>query len=75
MTRPLSEIPAGTQAAIVSVDLPEALAAFVVDQGLNPGKSIEVLGVGKHGDRLVAIDGACIHLGIDIAEGIRMESR
>jgi DtxR family Mn-dependent transcriptional regulator len=75
MTRPLSEIPAGTQAAIVSVDLPEALAAFVVDQGLNPGTSIEVLGVGKHGDRLVAIDGACIHLGIDIAEGIRMESR
>ena len=67
-----------TRLALLAVSLGGvhiALAAFVVDQGLNPGTSIEVLGVGKHGDRLVAIDGACIHLGIDIAEGIRMESR
>ena len=74
-TEPLSAMAAGTRAAIVSVDLPEALASFVADQGLNPGTSIEVLGVGKHGDRLVAIDGDCLHLGTDIADGIRMETR
>ncbi len=75
VAEPLSMIAAGTRASIVAVDLPEALAAFVSDQGLTPGVSIEVLGVGKRGDRLVAIDGACLHLGTDIADGIRMEVR
>ncbi len=75
VTEPLSSIAAGTRASIVAVDLPDSLAAFVADQGLTPGASIEVLGVGKHGDRLVAIDGACLHLGTEIADGIRMEIR
>lgn len=74
-TEPLSVMAAGTHATIVSVDLPEALAAFAADQGLDPGASIEVLGVGKQGDRLVSIDGECLHLGTDIALGIRMEAR
>jgi DtxR family Mn-dependent transcriptional regulator len=74
-TQPLSVMAAGTRAVIVSVDLPEPLAAFVAHQGLDPGVTIEVLGVGKHGDRLVSIDGACLHLGTDIADGIRMETR
>jgi len=73
-TQPLSVMAAGAHATIVSVELPEALAAFVADQGLDPGTSIEVLGVGKLGDRLVSIDGACLHLGTDIADGIRMEA-
>ncbi len=73
-TQPLSAMAAGAHATIVSVELPEALAAFVADQGLDPGTSIEVLGVGKLGDRLVSIDGACLHLGTDIADGIRMEA-
>ncbi len=75
VTQPLSAVAAGTRAAIVSVDLPAPLEAFAADQGLDPGVSIEVLGVGKHGDRLVSIDGACLHLGTDIADGIRMEAR
>jgi len=74
-TQPLSAMAAGTQAAIASVDLPKPLAAFVADQGLVPGVSIEVLGVGKHGDRLVSIDGECLHLGTEIADGIRMDTR
>lgn len=75
MTEPLSTIAAGTRATIVAIDLPESLEAFTADQGLTPGAAIEVLGVGKHGDRLVAIDGSCLHLGTDIADGIRMEIR
>ncbi len=75
VTQPLSVTAAGTRASIVSIDLPEALAAFVTEQGLDPGASIEVLGVGRHGDRLVAVDGACLHLGTDIADGIRLEAR
>ncbi|MFV9672921.1 MAG: DtxR family transcriptional regulator [Acidimicrobiia bacterium] len=75
LTQQLSVMAAGTHAAIVSIDLPDALAAFVADQGLDPGASIEVLGVGKSGDRLVAIDGACLHLGTEIADGIRLEAR
>lgn len=75
MTRPLSAMAVGTHAAIVSIDLPAALAAFVADQGLDPGTSIEVLGVGKSGDRLVATDGLCLHLGTEIADGIHMEAR
>jgi DtxR family Mn-dependent transcriptional regulator len=75
MTQPLSAMAAGSRAVIVSVDLPEVIAVFVADQGLDPGVSIEVLGVGKHGDRLVSIDGASLHLGADIAGGILMEDR
>lgn len=75
MTRPLSAMAAGTHAAIVSIELPEVLAAFVADQGLDSGTSIEVLGVGKSGDRLVALDGVCLHLGAEIAGGIHMEVR
>lgn len=75
VTLPLSAVAADTHATIVSIDLPDALATFVFDQGLIPGTSVEVLGVGKQGDRLVAIDGACLHLGIDIANGIRMEAQ
>ncbi len=75
VTQQLSAMAAGTHAAIVSIDLPDALAAFVADQGLDPGTSIEVLGVGKSGDRLVAIDGACLHLGTEIADGIRLGAR
>jgi DtxR family Mn-dependent transcriptional regulator len=74
-TQLLSAMAAGTQTAIASVDLPKPLAAFVADQGLIPGVSIEVLGVGKHGDRLVSIDGECLHLGTEIADGIRMDTR
>jgi len=74
-TQPLSVMAAGAQAAIVSIDLPDALAAFVADQGLSPGTSIEVLGVGGKGDRLVAIDGTCLHLGTDISGGIHVEAR
>jgi DtxR family Mn-dependent transcriptional regulator len=73
-TRPLSAMAAGAHATIVSVELSEALAGFVADQGLDPGTSIEVLGVGKLGDRLVSIDGACLHLGTDIADGIHMDA-
>jgi DtxR family Mn-dependent transcriptional regulator len=75
VTQPLSTIAAGARVSIVAIDLPEPLAAFVADQGLTPGVSIEVLGVGKRGDRLVAVDGACLHLGSDIASGIRLEIR
>lgn len=71
----LSEMAAGSRATVISVDLPEAHAAFVAEQGLSPGASIGVLGVGRNGDRLVAIDGECLHLGTDIADGIRMEAR
>jgi DtxR family Mn-dependent transcriptional regulator len=74
-TQLLSAMAAGTQAAIASVDLPKPLAAFVTDQGLVPGVSIEVLGVGRHGDRLVSIDGECLHLGTEIADGIHMDTR
>jgi DtxR family Mn-dependent transcriptional regulator len=73
-TRPLSAMAAGAHATIVSVELSEVLAGFVADQGLDPGTSLEVLGVGKLGDRLVSIDGACLHLGTDIANGIHMDA-
>ena len=73
-TRPLSAMAAGALATFVSVELSEVLAGFVADQGLDPGTSLEVLGVGKLGDRLVSIDGACLHLGTDIADGIHMDA-
>jgi DtxR family Mn-dependent transcriptional regulator len=75
VTEPLSVIAVGTRASIAGVDLPEPLAAFVADQGLAAGVRIEVLGVGKSGDRLVAIDGACLRLGTALADGIRVEIR
>jgi Fe2+ transport system protein FeoA len=73
-TEPLSTVPAGARRQVVVVDLPEPLTGFVVDQGLEPGITIEVLGVGKAGDRLVSIDGACLHLGVELADGIFVES-
>ena len=75
VTERLSVISAGTRASVVSIDLPDPLAVFVADQGLTPGVTIDVLGVGKHGDRLVSLDGACLHLATEIAEGIHMEIR
>lgn len=73
VTELLSVMAVGTRASILAVDLPEPLAAFAADQGLAPGACIEVLGVGKRGDRLVAIDGVCLHLSTVLADGIRVE--
>jgi DtxR family Mn-dependent transcriptional regulator len=70
---PLSTIAAGKRGSIVSVSLPEQLAKFVRDQELTPGTSIEVLGVGQHGDRLVSLDGMCLHLGTELSDGILVE--
>jgi len=71
----LSALPAGTNASVVVVDLPEPHAGFVNEQGLKPGALVEVLGVGARGDRLIAVDGACIHLGADLVDGVVMEVR
>jgi DtxR family Mn-dependent transcriptional regulator len=71
---PLSHTPAGVHRLIALIDLPESLASFVDEQGLTPGAAIEVLGVGLKGDRLVTIDGACLHLGIELADGILVEA-
>ncbi|MCJ7780893.1 MAG: ferrous iron transport protein A, partial [Acidimicrobiia bacterium] len=73
VTESLSVMTVGARSSIVAVDLPEPLATFAADQGLAPGGCIEVLGVGKGGDRLVAIDGACLHLGTALADGVRVE--
>ena len=69
----LSSLSAGTLATVVASALPEPLAGFVVDQGLTTGATLEVLGVGKRGDRIVAVGGDCVHLGTELAEGILVE--
>ncbi len=74
-TVPLSTLAAGTRASVVAVDLPEPQGGFIAEQGLVPGTPIEVLGVGIHGDRLLVVNGECIHLGADLVDGIVMEIR
>ncbi len=69
----LSSLSAGTLATVVTSALPEPLAGFVIDQGLTTGATLEVLGVGKRGDRIVAVGGDCVHLGPELVEGIFVE--
>jgi len=72
---PLSSLAAGTHATVTTTALSEALESFAVDQGFTNGAPVEVLGVGARGDRIVAVNGACVHLGVELAEGIFVEVR
>lgn len=72
-TEVLSSVPAGGRRRVVAVDLPEPLGGFAADQGLVPGVLVDVLGVGRAGDRLVSVDGAFLHLGVELAGGIFVE--
>ncbi len=71
---PLTALPAGARCRVVTVDLPEQLASFVTRQGIAHSVDIEVLGVGTHGDCLISVDGAAVHLVSDIATGILVEA-
>ena len=72
---PLSSLAAGTHATVTATALSEALESFAVDQGFTGGANVEVLGVGARGDRIVAVGGACVHLGVELADGILVEVR
>jgi DtxR family Mn-dependent transcriptional regulator len=70
----LSDSAAGSRHIVVAVDVPSSVAAFLEEQGLMPGVTIKVLGVGAHGDRLVSIDGTCLDLDVDVTDGIVVEA-
>lgn len=69
----LSSLSAGTRATVVACALSEPLSSFISDQGITTGATVEVLGVGKRGDRMVGVGGAHVHLGIELADGILLE--
>ncbi len=70
----LSDLPAATRRTIAAIDLPDSVTAFLNEQGIVPGISFEVLGVGSRGNRLVSIDGDCLDLGPEITDGIILEA-
>jgi DtxR family Mn-dependent transcriptional regulator len=74
-TDPLSSLGAGTHATVVAIALTDPLESFAVDQGFTYGATVEVLGVGAGGDRIVAVSGACVHLGLELADGILVKVR
>ncbi len=71
----LSAVPAGAHRVIAAIELAPPLAAFAADQGLAPGVPIEVLGIGRRGERLVSIDGSSLDLANELADGILVEAQ
>jgi DtxR family Mn-dependent transcriptional regulator len=72
---PLSSLAAGTHGTVASTALSDPLEAFAINQGFTNGAAVEVLGVGARGDRVVAVNGACVHLGVELGDGILVEVR
>jgi nitrite reductase/ring-hydroxylating ferredoxin subunit len=60
---------------VATTALSDPLEAFAIDQGFTNGAAVEVLGVGARGDRVVAVNGACVHLGVELGDGILVEVR
>jgi len=70
----LSDSSAGTRRVVVAVDVSAPVAAFLEEQGLVPGVTVKILGVGAEGDRLVSVDGACLDLDADVTDAIAVEA-
>ena len=55
--------------------LPDDLRQFVETQGFVPGNSVEVIGVGGAGDRLLSVGDTTSHFAVDLVSGIVVSAR
>jgi DtxR family Mn-dependent transcriptional regulator len=71
----LDAVPAGERRSVVGVNLPDDLRQFVETQGFVPGNSVEVIGVGGAGDRLLSVGDTTSHFAVDLVSGIVVSAR
>lgn len=70
----LSQLKVGEQSQVTQVDANAAARAFLSHEGIQPGSSILVRGVGNSGAILVEVEGRLVFLEEDITSGIWVKS-
>jgi DtxR family Mn-dependent transcriptional regulator len=71
----LSSLGAGDVRMVIGLEVADAVAAFLQDQGITDGARVSVIGVGHDGTRLVEIEGGCVQLAPSVADGVLVEAR
>jgi DtxR family Mn-dependent transcriptional regulator len=70
-TVPLTEVPVGVEAEVISCAVPAAVAGFLMAENVVPGARVTVAGTGPSG-AVVEVDGNWVHLSSAIAGSIEL---
>jgi DtxR family transcriptional regulator, Mn-dependent transcriptional regulator len=73
-TVPLTQVPVGSAAEVVSCAVPEEVRGFLASESVVPGVRVTVAGAGSSGV-LLEFDGRWVHLASEIAGSIEMSAR